>query len=43
MALGKSDTYKRRDEVMAFFGWRARKAKATEGADEPAEKAVAAN
>jgi NTE family protein len=42
MALGKSDTYKRRDEVMAFFGWRARKPKANASDDETAEKAVAA-
>jgi NTE family protein len=42
MALGKSDTYNRRDEVLAFFGWRARKAKATPAEDEAAEKVVAA-
>jgi NTE family protein len=42
MALGKSDTYKRRDEVMAFFGWRARKAKVLPAPQESAEKAVAA-
>jgi NTE family protein len=42
MALGKSDTYKRRDEVMAFFGWRPRKARPAVPEDEAAEKAVAA-
>jgi NTE family protein len=42
MALGKSDTYKRREEVMAFFGWRPKKAKANATEDEQAERVVAA-
>jgi NTE family protein len=41
MALGRSDTFARRDEVMAFFGWKPRQ-RSTAAAEAPAETLLAA-
>lgn len=41
IALGRADTFARRDEVMNFFGWKPKK-RATAAADERAEPAIAA-